>query len=206
MPEEKVVFQSGELKIEGLMGNAPGEKGVVVTHPHPIYGGNMHNNVVESLIHAYNEKGYSTLRFNFRGVGRSEGDYDDGIGEQKDIRAALAFLNEQGKLSIDLVGYSFGAWVNALGIETFVQVERMVMVSPPVDLIDFSFLKHQPKIQLVIAGSVDDIAPPEMIRTMLQTWNAEAQFEIIQGADHFYWEKDNEIKAIIQGFLDSVHP
>ena len=204
MVEEKIVFDSGELKIEGLMGNSPGEKGVVVTHPHPTYGGDMYNNVVESVIHAYSEKGYSTLRFNFRGVGGSEGDHDDGIGEQGDIKAALAFLSEQGKSSIDLAGYSFGAWVNALGIETFGQAERIIMISPPVAFIDFSFLKHHSKIQLVIAGSADDIAQPEMIRAMLETWNPESSFEIIQGADHFYWGKDNEIKAILQNFLDGI--
>ncbi|RLJ02607.1 MAG: alpha/beta hydrolase, partial [Candidatus Aenigmatarchaeota archaeon] len=113
MKEEKVFFQAGDVKIEGMLYNAPGEKGAVVTHPHPLYGGDMHNNVVETVVQAYREKGYATLRFNFRGVGRSTGSYDEGIGEQEDVRAALAYLTGTGKTSIDLAGYSFGAWVNA---------------------------------------------------------------------------------------------
>ncbi|MDY6882016.1 MAG: alpha/beta fold hydrolase [Desulfatiglans sp.] len=202
MAEEKIVFHSGTLKLEGLLGMSSGQSGVVVTHPHPMYGGDMYNNVVESVIKAYSEKRYATLRFNFRGAGGSEGDYDDGIGEQEDLKAALQYLHGLGKRSIDLVGYSFGAWINALGMESLDQVKRMIMISPPVAFMDFSFLRCHPRIQLVIAGSADDIAQPEMIRAMLQTWNPDARFEIIQGADHFYWGRDGELKSIIQEFLD----
>ena len=74
----------------------------------------MHNNVVESLVHAYQRAGYATLRFNFRGVGSSQGKYDQGEGEREDVKAALHYLAEQGKNVVDLAGYSFGAWVNAL--------------------------------------------------------------------------------------------
>jgi alpha/beta superfamily hydrolase len=80
MAEEEIIFDSEGLKIEGLLENLQGEMGVVVTHPHPLYGGQMRNNVVESITQAYREQGYSTLRFNFRGVGKSEGSYEDGPG------------------------------------------------------------------------------------------------------------------------------
>ena len=202
MTEERIVVQSKGVRLEGLMENAPGDKAVVVTHPHPQFGGDMHNNVVESVVQAYGHKGYSSLRFNFRGVGNSEGSYDQGIGEQEDVKTALAYLGELGKSSIDLAGYSFGAWVNALGLNAFDHTKRMIMVSPPVNFIDFSFLGYNAKIQLVIAGSKDDIAPPEMIKGMLQSWNPEVHFNIIQGADHFYGGKTSEIVRIIQDFLD----
>ena len=201
MTEEKVFFQAGDVKIEGLVHNATGEKGVVVTHPHPLYGGDMHNNVVETILQAYGDKGYTTLRFNFRGMGQSEGSYDEGIGEQEDVRAALAYLGGMGKTSIDLAGYSFGVWVNALGLKGFDQARRTVMVSPPVNFLDFSFLYYSEKIQLVIAASQDDIGPPDMIKEMIPVWNPEARFEIIQGADHFYWGKNGDIKRIIHEFL-----
>lgn len=204
MAEEKIFLQAGEVKIECLVDNAQGEKAVVITHPHPLYGGDMNNNVVETVALAYQEKGYTTLRFNFRGVGQSEGSFDEGIGEQEDVRAALSYLSGLGNSSIDLAGYSFGAWVNALGIKGFDQVERVVMVSPPVNFIDFSFLDYNTRIQLVIAGSQDDIAPPGMIEEMLPIWNPEAQFKIIKGADHFYLGKTHEIVSIIQSFLDTV--
>jgi alpha/beta superfamily hydrolase len=202
MGEERVFIQAAEFKIEGRLDNVPGEKAVIVTHPHPLYGGDMNNNVVEAVVEAYREKGYSTLRFNFRGVGQSGGSFDEGKGEQEDVNAALAQLGELGKSSIDLAGYSFGAWVNALGLKGFDDVKRVIMVSPPVNFIDFSFLGYNAKIQLVIAGSRDDIAPPRIIEPMLVTWNPELRYKIIQGADHFYWGKTDEIKKIIQEFLD----
>ena len=202
MKEERVFIQAGEVKIEGLVDNAPGEKAVIVTHPHPLYGGDMSNNVVETVVQAYRQKGYTTFRFNFRGVGQSEGNYDEGIGEQEDVLAGLSYLDGLGKSSIDLAGYSFGAWVNALGLKGFDHAKRMIMVSPPVNFIDFSFLGYNARIQLVIAGSEDDIAPPGMIKGMLQAWNPEVHFNIIQGADHFYGGKTDEIQKIIRDFLD----
>ncbi len=92
--------------------------------------------------------------------------------------------------------------VNALGLKSFDHAKRTIMVSPPVNFIDFSFLGYDAKIQLVIAGSEDDIAPPGMIKGMLQAWNPEVHFNIIQGADHFYGGKTDEIVRIIQDFLD----
>jgi alpha/beta superfamily hydrolase len=202
MKEERVFIQAGKVKIEGLLDNAPGEKAVMVTHPHPLYGGDMNNNVVAAVVEAYRSRGYTTLRINFRGVGQSEGKYDEGIGEQEDVRAGLLYLNGLGKSSNDLAGYSFGAWVNAMGLESFQYTRRMIMVSPPVNFIDFSFLGYSAKIQLVIAGSEDDIAPPRMIKEMIHAWNPEVHFNIIQGADHFYAGKTTEIVRIIQNFLN----
>jgi hypothetical protein len=203
MPEERVFFESGGLKIEGLLESLHGDRGVVITHPHPLYGGDMFNNVVEAIAQAYREKGHSTLRFNFRGVGQSEGEYDNGSGEQENVRAALDYLFDLGKRNIDLAGYSFGAWINALGLESFEKAARMIMVSPPVNFIDFSFLTYNQKIQLVIVGTEDDIAGSKMVEGMLQTWNPEANLRNIQGADHFYWGKTSELKSIILEFLSS---
>jgi len=199
--EKSVVFESGELKLEGLLDRAEGDAGVVITHPHPQYGGTMHNNVVESLVKAYQKAGYTTLRFNFRGMGRSEGHYDEGVGEQADVRGAVAHLRNLGLNAVDLAGYSFGAWVNAQAIGTLDDVARLIMVSPPVNFMDFSFLNYAPKIQLIIAGSRDDIAPPHMIQKMLPGWNKDSGFHVIQGADHFYFGETGEIESIVKDFL-----
>lgn len=200
--EESIFFDSKGLKMEGLLAREQGESGVVVTHPHPQYGGDMHNNVVEALIRAYGSAGYSTLRFNFRGVGRSEGQYDEGIGEKADVLGAVAYLRGLGISTIDLAGYSFGAWVNALGIHNLDDVRQMIMVSPPVNFIDFSFLTNTSKIRLIIGGTLDDIAPPHMIKEMLPKWNKDAEMKIISGADHFYWGQTGEIETIVRGFLN----
>jgi len=199
--EDRVFFDSAGVKIEGLFENAPGEGGVVVSHPHPVYGGTMHNHVVRAIVRAYHDMGYSTLRFNFRGVERSGGAFDNGVGEQEDVMGALQYLSGIGKTHIDLAGYSFGAWVNALGLDRYDQAERLVMVSPPVSFVDFGFLKRHPKIRLVIAGSRDDIAEHEAIERLVPLWNPGATYRLIEGADHFYGDKTGEVETVIREFL-----
>ena len=106
--EDKIEFLADSIVFEGLLQKNSAAKGVVITHPHPLYGGNMHNNVVVAISQAYQKLDYTTLRFNFRGVGGSQGSYGDGIGEQEDVSAAVAFLADLGMNQIDLAGYSFG--------------------------------------------------------------------------------------------------
>ena len=201
MDEELIFFMAGAIKIEGLLQALPGDKGVVISHPHPLYGGSMHNNVVESLVRAYQQTGYSTLRFNFRGVGSSQGEYENGRGEQEDVKAAVRYLGEHGKNAVDLAGYSFGAWVNGLtGLDGDI-VRRMVMISPPVAFLDFSSALSIPQLRLVIAGSRDEIAPPELIQTKLPNWNPGARLEIIEGADHFYGSYTAKLESILISYL-----
>ena len=198
MGEKRVLFEADGLKLEGLLEELPGKNGVVISHPHPLYGGSMHNNVVKAVAQAYREQGYSALRFNFRGVEKSEGDFDNGVGEQEDVKAALKTL---GKKNMDLVGYSFGAWVNALGLPKFEKAQRFIMVSPPVSFINFSFLEYSPKIKLIICGTRDEIAEYKKVEKMLPKWNDQALFRVIQGADHFYSGYEEELKEIIREFL-----
>jgi alpha/beta superfamily hydrolase len=201
MAESRVQIDAGGIRIEGLLENLPGRKALVMTHPHPLYGGTMHNNVVRAVVHAYQEMSYSTLRFNFRGVEGSEGQFDNGVGEQEDVKAALSYTSGIGKKHIDLAGYSFGAWVNALGIAKFGDARNLVMVSPPVSFIDFSFLEYSPKIRLVICGARDEIAEYKKVEKMVAKWNDRAVFRVIQGADHFYSGYEEELIKIIGEFL-----
>ncbi|MGD1999544.1 MAG: alpha/beta hydrolase [Desulfobacterales bacterium] len=184
--EKKVCFRSGDFELEGLFENGRTTRGVVITHPHPLYGGDMHNLVVDAIRRAYRMKGVATLRFNFRGAGESEGQHDNGVGEQDDVLAALSFLTESGFQPVDLAGYSFGAWVNALMLQREGRSENLVMVSPPVAFVDFASIGRLPGLRLVVTGSRDEIAPPGVIRQMLTTWNLSAHFDIIDGSDHFY--------------------
>jgi len=203
MAENKVFFKCEDFDLEGLLDDRPGEKAVVMCHPHPLYGGEMRNNVVDAVIQAYADKGYTTLRFNFRGVGMSGGSYGEGIDEGKDVKAALQFLGERGKVELDVGGYSFGAWVCARGLDGFEEAGRLIMVSPPVTAMDMGFLTFHEKIRLVIAGSRDEIGDEGMIRDMMPTWNPEAQLRSIEGADHFYWNQTGEIRRIVGEFLES---
>jgi len=194
---KKVRFFSENFEIEGLFSKKDEKKGVVVTHPHPLYGGDMYNLVVETIVHVYNIKGYSTLKFNFRGVGRSQGTYDNGDGEQKDVLAALSFLGDMGMEQIDLAGYSFGAWVNAHAVQEDVSVKNMVMVSPPAGFMDFSTIGPMERLKLVVTGSRDDIAPADVVKQMCSVWNPNARFVVIDGADHFYGGYLNQLEAVL---------
>jgi alpha/beta superfamily hydrolase len=197
MKEEKITFQSDTIRIEGLLSVQGGKRGVVITHPHPLYGGSMYNQIVEVLTAVYQEKGFSTLRFNFRGVGSSEGDYAQGDGETEDVRAALYYLHEREKSDLDLAGYSFGAWVNAKIMDSEPLIKRIIMVSPPVAFLEFSPFIQSPKIQVVVAGDRDEIAPAHRIRDLIATWNPAARFEVIKGADHFYLGKTGPLHSVL---------
>ena len=195
--EEKVTFTSEGYEIEGLLDRKDSDRGFVVTHPHPLYGGDMHNYVVETVMNAYQKSGYTTLRFNFRGVGKSRGVYDNGIGEQQDVLSAIAYLSDAGMTQIDLAGYSFGAWVNAGQKCKDAPVRNMVMISPPVGFMDFYPLSPIPNLNLVITGSRDDIAPEGLIRKMVPAWNQKTRFEVIRGADHFYMGYLEKLEKIV---------
>jgi uncharacterized protein len=194
---ERITFLSEEYEIEGLLNQRDEKKGVVVTHPHPLYGGDMNNLVVESIVHVYHMKGYSTLKFNFRGVGRSQGTYDNGLGEQKDVLSALSFLADMGMEQIDLAGYSFGAWVNAHALQKDTLTKQMIMVSPPVGFMDFKSIATMDILKFVVTGNRDDIAPADMIEIMMSTWNPNARFEVIDGADHFYGGYLNQLESVL---------
>ncbi len=194
---EKIRFFSEEYEIEGLLNQRDEKKGVVVTHPHPLYGGDMNNLVVESIVHVYHMKGYSTLKFNFRGVGRSQGAYDNGLGEQKDVLSALSFLADMGMERIDLAGYSFGAWVNAHALQKDTLAKQMIMVSPPVGFMDFKSIATMNTLKFVVTGNRDDIAPADVIEKMMSTWNPNARFEVIDGADHFYGGYLDQLEAVL---------
>ena len=199
---EQIIFSSGASTIEGLLEKNSKTNGVVITHPHPLYGGNMHNNVVISITNTYQKMGYTTLRFNFRGVGNSQGSYEDGVGEQEDVRAAISYLADLSTHQIDLAGYSFGAWVNALAATNNLNIKNMVMVSPPVAFIDFGSVSNLSRLKLIITGARDDIAPAEMINQVYPGWNAAAQFEVINGADHFYAGYLDKLEAVLTAYLE----
>ncbi len=203
--EEKITVKSGQCRLEGYWQPGTANKGVVITHPHPLYGGTMRNPVVETVQSAYAQHGYATLRFDFRGVGSSQGDYDNGVGEQDDVRAAIAYVNHRDVIAVDLAGYSFGAWVNAgVAADKRTAIGSMMMVSPPVGFIEFENVNALSCLNLIITGSRDDIAPVNQIRDLLPAWNPDAQFEIIDGCDHFYSGHLDKLQSILTRYLKSA--
>jgi alpha/beta superfamily hydrolase len=199
--EEHIYFDSNGLKIEGLLSLGSRDKGVVITHPHPLYGGDMYNPVVLSITHVYQKKGYSTLRFNFRGTGRSGGTFENGDGETSDVTSAIHFMKGKGINNCHLSGYSFGTWVNAMAIHLCDGVQAMTMVSPPVAFVDFNPIEPSPAITLVITGSYDDIAPSTQIDSWLGAVSTSVKLEIIAGADHFYAGYTHNLETIMAAHI-----
>lgn len=183
---ERIVFQAGKETLEGILEMNSPAVGMIVTHPHPLYGGTMDDPVVAAIVSSGRNKGYSLLTFNFRGVGNSTGHYENGIGEQEDVRAAVTYFGSRGIKIIHLAGYSFGTFVNAGALRSGIDVLDLILISPPVALMDFGPSSPLPGISLVITGSRDEIAPAGPIEKILPSWNPNAKLEIIPGADHFY--------------------
>jgi alpha/beta superfamily hydrolase len=202
--EEKITFPSGRYRLEGYWQAGTNGKGVAITHPHPLYGGTMNNPVVETIQNAYQQNGHATLRFNFRGVGGSQGNFDNGLGEQNDVRAAIAFIENMNGSAVDLAGYSFGAWVNAgVVADNRTSIASMIMISPPVGFIEFENVSALDCLKLVVTGRRDEIAPVNQIRDLLPAWNPRAHFEIIDGCDHFYIGYLDKLQSILTQYLKS---
>jgi uncharacterized protein len=197
MAAEKIMFPSGALSLEGLLIQGESSTAVVVSHPHPSYGGDMHNHVVGLIAGAFEDQGWTTLRFNFRGVGRSQGDFDQGVGEQEDVSAAVAFLKGLGEQKIILAGYSFGAWVNAQAGLNDPNVQGSILVSPPAGMMDISFLSLDTKTRLIVVGDQDSYAPVNKIKNLVASMATPPPIKIIKGADHFFSSGWEELQAAI---------
>jgi uncharacterized protein len=199
---ENMVFQTEDgLELEGLLDKASGQHGVVIAHPHPLYGGDMTNPVVESLSLVYKRKGYTTLRFNFRGVGKSQGAYEEGVGEQLDILGAIQYLQDLGVTTIHLAAYSFGSWVAAKINALPEDVKKLVFVSPPLALMPFADDCILPLLDLVVTGEEDEFAPPGLLEGSVKRWNPDCRLEIIDYADHFYLGSFFELERIVAAVL-----
>jgi len=179
----------------------------ILCHPHPQYGGTMHNKVVVRAAQAFQEAGMATLRFNFRGVGRSAGTFDFGEGEQEDVAAAIAFMAERyPKTPIWLTGYSFGAWV---GLKVGARDERvttLVAIGAAVALADFRFLEECTKPKLFIHGTKDEFAPLEHLQALMLTLPEPKDLILIEGADHFFTGKLEELKSELLRYIRTHSP
>lgn len=194
--EKAVTFDAHGLLLEGLLYEGHCEKGAIITHPHPLYGGDMDNPVVAALGQSYQEIGWSTLRFNFRGTGQSQGDFDNGIGEQDDVQAAIDFFQARDVGQIELAGYSFGAWVLAGWSQQFNQPGHpIVLVSPPVAFMEFP-PGPLPGLRGIIAGQHDELGPPDQIQDRLPEWHPDAKLTTIENADHFFQGRLDNLQQV----------
>jgi alpha/beta superfamily hydrolase len=183
-------------------GAAPSPLAAVVCHPHPLFGGTMHNKVVYQAAKALDALGVPVLRFNFRGAGLSAGVHDRGAGEQGDVRAALDFLaSEFPGVPLLLAGFSFGAWVGLrVGCED-PRVSHLIGLGIPVNSTDFSFLRQCNKSKLFVHGSNDEFGAIEKIKALVPTLTGENQLVVVEGVDHFFAGKLDQLARAINAWL-----
>ncbi len=205
MNRKNVTFPSGPLTLEGIL-TLPAEAqsgprpAIVIAHPHPQYGGDMHNGVVVTLAQKLSGLEVPTLRFNFRGVGRSEGSYDDGRGELEDLKAAVSFLSGVDGVDPDglaLAGYSFGAeMVIRLAAQSPCPTP-LVAVSPVVSSVTGKRWRSIPGPKLVICGDSDAFLPAERLIASVP----EDERHIVTGEDHFWLRKLSEMADVAGDFF-----
>lgn len=202
--EEQVTFSAGDITLEGLF-QTPAQTptiGAVLCHPHPLYGGEMHNNIVSALMTAFQQAGVATLRFNFRGVGRSSGSHGQGEAELEDVKAAVTYLlSRQPFQTVVVAGYSFGSMVGLQAGAADPRVHKLIGVAFPLGFRDPSFLLSVTKPKLLISGDHDTYSPVPDLQKLLTQMPDPKTLVIVKGADHFFWGQEGEVATAAVEFL-----
>ncbi len=207
MPE--VIFNGSEGRLEGRYhhNENPTAPVAIVLHPHPLYGGTMNNKVVYRLFQSLMNNGFSVLRFNFRGVGKSMGRYDEGIGEMSDAATALDWIQLKNPEACTcwIAGFSFGAWIALQLLMRRPEIEGFVAASPPVNKYDFSFLTPCPASGLILQGDRDDIvnAPDvgKLVGKLHSNHSNGVEYELFTGADHYFRNSLDEFEQRTSDYI-----
>jgi alpha/beta superfamily hydrolase len=210
MPE--VIFNGPDGRLEGRyqhgkQANAPI---ALLLHPQPQHGGTMNNKVVYAMYHAFVRRGFSTLRFNFRGVGRSQGRFDNGQGELSDAAAALDWMQSfnPNAASCWVGGFSFGAWIGMQLLMRRPEIDGFVSVAPPANVYDFTFLAPCPSSGLIVHGTQDDLVPEASVAKLAAKLSSQrnitVNYRTIAGANHSFGTKLDELNLALDDYLGSV--
>ena len=210
MPD--VMFTGPEGRLEGRYHQSKEEHAPIalILHPHPQYGGTMNHKVVFSLFHVFVNRGFSVLRFNTRGVGRSQGRFDNGMGELSDAAAALDWLqsmNADAK-SCWIAGYSFGAWIGMQLLMRRPEITAFVSIAPPANVYDFSFLAPCPSSGLIVHGDQDQVVPIESVKKLVDRLSNQRgitiDYRLMKKADHFFGEHLEAMTGHVDDYLVKV--
>lgn len=199
MPE--IIFNGPAGRLEGRYyhSKTPNAPLALVLHPNPERGGTMNNKISYLMFQAMVARGFSVLRFNFRGVGRSQGVFDRGEGELSDAASALDWMQEINKNApyVWVAGFSFGAWIGMQLLMRRPEIAGFISVAPPADEQDFSFLAPCPSNGLIIQGSRDDVVSQDAVSELVEKLHLQKGIKIdhrlVQGANHFFHEKTDEL-------------
>ncbi|HLJ20603.1 MAG TPA: alpha/beta hydrolase [Stellaceae bacterium] len=207
MPE--VIINGPEGRLEGRYHHSkhPNAPIALLLHPHPQHGGTMNNKVVYTLYHAFVRQGFSALRFNFRGVGRSQGSFARGEGELSDAASALDWLQSYNANASAcwIGGFSFGAWIGMQLLMRRPEIDGFISVAPPANLYDFGFLAPCPSSGLIIHGDKDHLVPLEsvqkLINKLMHQRDITIDFRLVRGADHFFQSRLEELDEEVEDYL-----
>jgi uncharacterized protein len=197
-------------RLEALLNEGCPDAGyaALVCHPHPLYGGTLHNKVVYRAMKTLNEFGFSVLRFNFRGAGLSEGDHDQGRGEVGDVRAALNWLDSEFRLSIIFCGFSFGAATGLRAACPDQRVAGLISLGTPVAaegrVYTYPFLEDCARPKLFVSGALDQFGPVETLRQVVSVAREPKELKIILGADHFFEGHLPEMQRAIHDWISRL--
>ena len=181
----------------------------LLLHPHPLYGGTMNNPIVMELYNIFDSLGFSTFRFNIRGVGQSERKFDNGLGALADAAAALDWVQRQNPNTNQcwVSGFSFGAVICMQLLMRRPEITRFISVSPQPNLYDFNFLAPCPASGLIVHGKKDEIAPLDDVQKLAQKLQAQKNitinYEEVSGANHFYDNEIPKLKKVIENYIET---
>lgn len=188
---------AGNLEVVTSMPNEARAITAIICHPHPLYEGTLHNKVVTTLARTFKELGIRTVRFNFRGVGKSEGSYGEGVGETEDTLAIVQWAHTvQPHDTIWLAGFSFGSYI-AARTATLITPARLICIAPAVEHFDFTALPPIPCPWIVVQGEQDEVVPPEMVFTQLPQLPNPPEIIRMQGVGHYFHGRLTELRQIL---------
>ena len=207
MPE--VTFSGPDGRLEGRFrrGRSATSGIALVLHPHPQHGGNMNHKVVYTAFHCFARLGFSVLRFNYRGVGRSQGVYDNGQGELSDAASALDWMQSHYPNAVNcwVAGFSFGAWISMQLLMRRPEIHGFISIAPPANHYDFTFLAPCPSSGLIAHGSDDEHVPREEVDKLAARLEAQRgigiEYICIEGADHFFRGKLDDLSQAVEAHL-----
>lgn len=212
MTEEAVSFKAGTLTLEGRIALPAAQapvRGAVVCHPHPLYGGSMHNNVVAAILEALWSLDFATLRFNFRGVGRSEGEHGGGAAEVEDVAGAVSFLGKQAGVRSDamaLAGYSFGARVALAAAPGLAALDTVIAVALPISMTPAPAMDGWDKRLILVAGDRDSFCAVGALEAFQAQIARPSTLAVIAGADHFFAGYERDLTGEIVQAMKTVAP
>ncbi len=208
MPE--IIFNGPAGRLEGRyqpskQKNAPI---AIVLHPHPQFGGTMNNQIVYQLFYMFQKRGFTTLRFNFRGIGRSQGEFDHGAGELSDAASALDWVQSlhPDSKSCWVAGYSFGAWIGMQLLMRRPEIEGFMSIAPQPNIYDFSFLAPCPSSGLIVHGERDAVVPYKDVATLVEKLKTQKgiviEQQVVPAANHYFDQKIEPLMEAITSYLD----